>query len=128
MASKKKKSGLSDYERDRLARLKQPSTMRPYSPGLPQLMEDPAGSGKQIPEDVALYPLEEGGEATGVGSDGTTPYSPEYYKKKEKRPPGKIMREEWEEAEQPEEAIPVTKEGKVKSLLQKLRRPGSSSL
>lgn len=100
--------------------------MREYSPGLPSTIEDPSNPGTKIPEGSELYPAEEGGAPTGVGSDGMTPYSPEYWKKKEKRPPGKQVREKWEEAEQPEEAIPVTQSGKVKSLLTHLRKPSSS--
>lgn len=122
MAGDRKKDGLSDFERDRMRRLKQ-SSMRDYKPGLPGVMSDPANPDSLVPEAAEKYPLEEGGAATGVGSDGTTPYSPEFWKRKEKRPPGKGVREQWEEAEQPEEAIPVTKRGEVKRLLSLLRRP-----
>lgn len=122
MAYSKKKSGLSDFERDRMARLKQAS-MREYSPGLPSTIPDPLNPDRLLPEAPEKYPIEKGGTATGVGADGTTPYSPAFWKKKEKRPPGKSVREEWEEAEQPEEAIPVSRSGQVKKLLHQLRQP-----
>jgi hypothetical protein len=97
--------------------------MREYSPGLPGVIADPADPESLVPEAAEKYPLESGGAPTGVGSDGTTPYSPEYWGKKEKRPPGKGVREQWEEAGQPEEAIPINKKGDVKRLLSLLRRP-----
>lgn len=116
---------LSKFERDRLARLKQASMRQPTPGQLPGVMIDPANPEGLVPEAPEKYPLEAGGEPTGVGSNGTTPYSSEYWKKMEKRPPGKSVREDWDFAEQPEDAIPLTKGGQVKSLLRRLRQPPS---
>ena len=125
MNKTKGKDSAARFLKDRMDRLKQ-SSIRPASEGLPALIEDPTNPGTTIPEAPEEYPAEEGAAPTGVGSDGTTPYSEKYYKQMEKRPPGVSVREDWDKKKQPEEAIPVDKKGQVKRLLRHLRMPSSS--
>jgi len=131
MAAKKPgKDEVARFEKDRLERLMQSNMRAPRDrrkQPLPGLIEDPAEPGMAIPEMSELYPAEKGGAPTGVGADGTIPYSPEYWKKMEKRPPGMEVRADWLRAGQPEEAIPVNSKGQVKRLLQHLRRPGPAA-